>query len=96
MILKHKYSFKTNESPANTEDVLNLILNQQHLNQNLLASVSKSVYNIVMSRANMFINIKILTLNNELNLLKELCLCIPAYNATTIYYNNTEWYLQLD
>ncbi len=77
------------------DDLLDLILNQQQLNQNLLAGVSKTVSGHVEVRANKLVELKITAYDNELYLFEELCVYIPKYNETTIYHNNCEWYIPL-
>ena len=75
------------------DDLLSLILNQQQLDQNLLSCVSKTVRDTVYTRASKFIRIKSSACDNELFMFEELCIYIPKYDRTTIFYDNSEWYI---
>ena len=76
------------------EDVLSLILNNKVLNQNLIALVSTCASDIVKHKASLFVRLAHQQQLVLYHVNKELTSYIERYDYTTIYYMNTEFYIE--
>lgn len=76
------------------EDVSSLILNNKGLNQNLIALVSTYASDIVKHKACLFVRLAHQQQLVLSHVHQELTLYIERYDYTTIYYINTEFYIE--
>ena len=64
-----------------------------HLTVSILSRESRK---LVQQKVNKLKIIRYNTTINQFNLLEEFCINVPTYNLTTIYFENNEWYVELE
>jgi|APSaa5957512493_1039668.scaffolds.fasta_scaffold46225_2 hypothetical protein len=77
-------------------DVLSVIYNNNMVDHLTVSSLSRESRQLVQQNVNKLKMIRYNTTVNQFNLLQEFCTYIPVFNLTTIYFDNNEWYIELD
>ncbi len=77
-------------------DVLNIIYNNQMVDHLTVSSLSRESRQLVQQNVNKLRMIRYNTTVSQYDLLQEFCTYIPVFNLTTIYFDNREWYIELE
>jgi|TARA_B110000114_G_scaffold158414_1_gene173643 hypothetical protein len=74
-------------------DVLNKIFNHKKLNQTIIELINVESFLLTHKKAMLLKSIAYYTAINEYNMLEELCMYIPLFDCTTVYFDQKEWYI---